>query len=55
MSAAEIILALVQAGRLSLEIVEKYQRGNMTEEELQVAWKNMQVRLGDISDRVQAS
>jgi len=55
MGAAQIILALLQVSRLGIEIVEKYQRGEMTEEELDVAWKSMQLRLEAASARVQAS
>ena len=53
MGAAEIILALVQAGRLSLELVEKYQRGELTDEQLQAEWDAMRQRLGGVSARIQ--
>lgn len=54
MGTAEIILAFIQTGRLALEIVEKYQRGELTEEQLQVAWDTMKVRLGAVSERIRS-
>jgi hypothetical protein len=54
MGAAEIILALVQGARIAMEVVEKYQKGDLTDEQLMVEWEAMKGRLGAVSDRIRA-
>ena len=55
MGTAEIILALIQAARLSMEILEKHQRGQLSDEELAAAWAAMQTRLNSVSERIRQS
>lgn len=44
---AQQILALVQVGKFALEVVETYQQGDMTEEQLANAWQQLRDRLDD--------
>jgi hypothetical protein len=53
MATAEILLALVQLGRLGMDVYEDYQSGALTDDDLMAAWKAMQTRLGAVSQRIQ--
>lgn len=55
MATAEILLALVQLGRLGMDAYEDYQRGELTDEQLAEAAAAMRARLKAASDKVQAS
>lgn len=54
MSPAAIILAALQAARLAIELVEQYNKGDLTDEQLQVQWAAMRTRLGSVSERIRS-
>lgn len=54
MTPAQTILALVQLGKLGMDVWEDYQRGDLTDEMLDAAWDKMQDRLEPISQRAQS-
>ena len=54
MEIAEILLALVQAGRLAKSIYDDYQAGAMTEEEALAAWVALKPGFDHLHERLAA-
>lgn len=54
MPAAATALTILQFTRIGLELLEKYQRGEISEEELDKRWLAMQSRLGSASDEIRS-
>ena len=46
----ETILALVQVLRFGVDTMERYTKGEMTDEEVAAEWASLQIRLGQAND-----